>query len=288
MHTSRLEIVCAAMLAIGVVLLCGVAMGDANRPRVFITDSQSWEIAGSAGGANGAFASSMRGGARPQTAEIIKTFGERCEPVIVNNRQEKADYIVLLDHEGGKGYLRRRNKVAVFNKDGDAIVSRSTRSLGNSVQDACEAIVADWAGHGQSASAAAAAPAPPAQVIPDKRALLAPDKPRTEALTAPPPLAPAAKHDAEVTTKTAMTPTAQVEHTSAPSATDAGTVSITSNPDGAEIFIDSVGQGHAPTILHLPAGKHTVQLVAAGYKDWSSEIAVKSNSVVNVTADLQK
>jgi hypothetical protein len=51
----------------------------------------------------------MAGGARPQTAEIIKTFGERCPGVMVNNIQVKTDYIVLLDHEGGKGVLRHKN-----------------------------------------------------------------------------------------------------------------------------------------------------------------------------------
>jgi hypothetical protein len=30
---------------------------------------------------------------------------------------------VILDHEGGKGLVRHRNKVAVFNRDGDAIFS---------------------------------------------------------------------------------------------------------------------------------------------------------------------
>lgn len=126
--------------------------GEQSRPRVFITDSQSWEVVGSAAGSGGTFASRTQGGARPQTAEIIKTFGERCQQVIVNNKQEKADYVIVLDHEGGKGYLQRRNKVAVFNKDGDAIVSRSTRSLGNSVQDACGAIMADWTSHSTATS----------------------------------------------------------------------------------------------------------------------------------------
>jgi hypothetical protein len=74
----------------------------AEKPRVFITDSQSWETRGSAGGANGAFAAHSAGGARPQTAEIIKTFGEKCPTVMVNNIQAKANYIVVLDHEGGK------------------------------------------------------------------------------------------------------------------------------------------------------------------------------------------
>ena len=115
-----------------------------EKPRVFITDSQSWEISGASGGTSGGFGGSVKGGARPQTAEIIKTFGERCPQSIVNNKQDKADYIVLLDHEGGKGFARKDNKVAVFNKDGDSIVSHSTMSLGGAVKDACEAIMKDW------------------------------------------------------------------------------------------------------------------------------------------------
>lgn len=117
---------------------------QAAKARVFITDSKSWEIAGGGGGSSAGFGGATRGGARPQTAEIIKTFGERCPGVIVNNKQEKADYVVLLDHEGGKGLILHDNKVAVFNKDGDSIVSHSTRSLGNAVKDACEAITSDW------------------------------------------------------------------------------------------------------------------------------------------------
>jgi hypothetical protein len=126
--------------------------------RVFITDSESWSVAGSSGGTRGTYAGAMAGGARPQTAEIIKTFGERCPQVTVNNIQDKSDYIVVLDHEGGKGFLRHRNKVAVFTRiSGDSVVSKSTLSLGGSVQEACEAIVADWSSHGSAIRGAAAA-----------------------------------------------------------------------------------------------------------------------------------
>ncbi len=106
------------------------------RPRVFVTDSSSWEMAGSQGPRGGSFA----GGARPQRAEIIKTFGERCPEVAVTIKSELADFVVILDHEGGKEPARRKNKVVVFNKDGDSFFSKSTRSLGNSVKDACDAI----------------------------------------------------------------------------------------------------------------------------------------------------
>jgi hypothetical protein len=116
-----------------------------GKTRVFVTDSQSWETRGgsSAGGnKNGWGASSwMAGGARPQTAEIIKTLNQRCPELTVTNNLSKADFVMTLDHEGGKGLLAHRNKVAVFNRDGDDIFSDSTRELGNSVKDACAAML---------------------------------------------------------------------------------------------------------------------------------------------------
>ena len=139
----------------------------ADKPRVFITDSQSWQISGSGGGANGAWGAQTHGGARPQTAEIIKTFGQRCPQVMVNNKQDMADYIVLLDHEGGKGWLQHKDKVAVFQKvSGDVVVSHSTLSLGGSVQDACEGIAKDWSANSAQIRAAAKPPAPAPSVIP--------------------------------------------------------------------------------------------------------------------------
>ena len=55
--------------------------------RVFVTDSQSWEVHGGWGAANGS-GGSESGGARPQTAEIIKTFSERCPSIIVTNKSD--------------------------------------------------------------------------------------------------------------------------------------------------------------------------------------------------------
>ena len=128
--------------------------------RVFITDSQSWELGGGGGGSAGGFGQAGGGGARPQTAEIVKTFGERCPDVVSNNIKSKADYVVLLDHEGGKGWAFHRNKVAVFVRaTGDSIVSKSTYSLGASVQTACEAIRADWGKNSSSIHAAESAEA---------------------------------------------------------------------------------------------------------------------------------
>lgn len=112
-----------------------------RKPRVFIKDSQSWEVRGGTVGLDDGFGGEIMGGARPQTAEIIKTFNKRCPGVTVTMKESRADYVVVLEHEGGKDLVRRDNKFAVSNADGDIIRSGSTRSLGNAVKDACEAIM---------------------------------------------------------------------------------------------------------------------------------------------------
>src|SRR5450432_849287 len=93
----------SAVVTMILVLSCGLSLAqsagaqtvptspqpDAERARVFITDSESWEMSGASGGSSGGFAGETHGGARPQTAEIVKTFGERCPSVVTNNIQSK-------------------------------------------------------------------------------------------------------------------------------------------------------------------------------------------------------
>jgi hypothetical protein len=136
-------------------------LADADKPRIFVMESNSWQMSGSAGGSNGGFAASSSGGASPQTAEIIKTFAQRCPDVVSNNRVDRAEYVVTLEHEGGKGVLRKKDKVAVFvRQTGDSIFSESTLSVGGSVQDACGAILDHWAAHGKELSAMPPPPPP--------------------------------------------------------------------------------------------------------------------------------
>ena len=129
------------MVRLACLFLTGALLLAQDKPRIFVTDSESWEVsggfAGASSGRNGAVAGSSSGGARPQTVEIIKTFTERCPELTVTMDKTKAQYIVLLDHEGGKGVVRKDNKIAVFKSDGDLVYTGSTRSLGNAVKDAC-------------------------------------------------------------------------------------------------------------------------------------------------------
>lgn len=225
---------------------------DAEKARVFITDSQSWSIAGASGGGGGAYGGTMAGGARPQTAEIIKTFGERCPEVTINNIQMKTDYIVLLDHEGGKGVLRHKNKVAVFARvSGDSIVSKSTLSLGGSVQDACEAINKDWAVHGPAIRAAAIA-------------------------------------GAEVNKPPATLQPAVVTTTAIPAVPSTGKLSVGSVPDGADIEVDGSFVGNTPSDVQVTEGEHTVSVKKTGFKDWERKLRVSGGSSVHLNAELDK
>jgi ABC-type phosphate transport system substrate-binding protein len=121
-------------------LMLGLALSAAaqDKPRVFVTDSDSWQASGGFGGAGGTVGGGGSGGARPQTAEIMKTFGSKCPGVTVTINRDRADYIVILEHEGGKELFQKDNKLAVFDKEGDMILSNSTRKLGNAVKEACE------------------------------------------------------------------------------------------------------------------------------------------------------
>jgi hypothetical protein len=110
---------------------------------VYIEQSDSWAVTGGLGGSDDAFGGGTQGGARPQTAEIIKTFGKRCPSIVVTLKKDRADYVVLLQHEGGKDMVSRDNKYMVFDGEGYAIASGSTRTLGNAVKDACSAITKD-------------------------------------------------------------------------------------------------------------------------------------------------
>jgi hypothetical protein len=137
----RVTAIFAAFFAL--TLMVGVLAAETNPgtgKRVYINPSDSWQTTQSSSHFGRYGGGSGSGGAAPQTAEIIKTFGQRCPAVIVTSNKDRADFVVTLEHEGAKG-LGKDSKVAVFNKDGDVIYSGSTRSIGAAVKDACAAIM---------------------------------------------------------------------------------------------------------------------------------------------------
>jgi hypothetical protein len=58
----------------------------------------------------------------------------------------------------------------------------------------------------------------------------------------------------------------------------AGTVSIASDPAGAEIYVDGKFVGQTPSKILLESGSHRVELRAAGRNKWERELEVTTDS----------
>jgi PEGA domain len=236
--------------------------------RVFVTDSNSWSMSGGFGGSSGGFAGGVSGGARPQTAEVIKTFRNKCPGVVVTINRNEADFVVLFDHEGGKGWARKDNKIAIFYRNGDAIFSDSTRSLGNAVEGACKAILA----------APLAAAAPPPSAPPAANPMAHPVQPTM----AQPPAAPAAAAPAQPAAAAEPSPSVEEEEPSV--------VFVKSTPLGADIEVDGNFMGNTPSNLKLDPGEHKIAVSKDGYSSWERTMKVTAggNITLNPTLDKDK
>jgi hypothetical protein len=135
----RLTNLILAALLIG---MSGFAADEqAGKPKVYVATSEAWQMSGSGGAGPEGGGGGFGGGSRPQTVEVMKTFLERCPEVAITAKKELADYIVQFDREGGKGFFLKDSKIAVFRADGDLVATKSTRSLGNAVKEACAVIL---------------------------------------------------------------------------------------------------------------------------------------------------
>ncbi len=65
-------------------------------------------------------------------------------------------------------------------------------------------------------------------------------------------------------------------------------VALTSNPDGAQIYVNDSLIGIAPATLNLSPGKHIIRVSLSGYKDWVREVSAESGAKVVLTANLEK
>ena len=63
---------------------------------------------------------------------------------------------------------------------------------------------------------------------------------------------------------------------------------VTSNPDGAEIYLDQNFIGNAPATLRLAAGRHYIRLTLRGYRPWANEVTAQLGSEARLTATLVK
>jgi len=66
-----------------------------------------------------------------------------------------------------------------------------------------------------------------------------------------------------------------------------GSISVTSSPAGAQVYIDNVYRGVTPLTLDgIPTGTHQVRLALAGYNDYSTTVEVGAGSTSSASASL--
>jgi hypothetical protein len=118
-----------------------------NSIRVFVTDSESWDTRGGWGGNQEKSSSSSANETAKEQANIaseveklVTEVNRQCPQVVITSDVSRAAFAVTLAHEG-KNRMSERNKIVVFNHGGDDIYSAATRGLGDSLGDACHAIL---------------------------------------------------------------------------------------------------------------------------------------------------
>ncbi|MBM3239226.1 PEGA domain-containing protein [Candidatus Poribacteria bacterium] len=67
-----------------------------------------------------------------------------------------------------------------------------------------------------------------------------------------------------------------------------GNVVITSQPIGAEVYIDGKYKGRSACTIKLPVGAHAISLKMSGYLPWDAAVYVSSDKTVKVTPELFK
>lgn len=66
------------------------------------------------------------------------------------------------------------------------------------------------------------------------------------------------------------------------------TMKVTSEPQGAEVYIDGSLAGSTPSTLNISAGQHKIAMKQAGFQDWQREITVLPGSEITLHATLRK
>jgi hypothetical protein len=67
-----------------------------------------------------------------------------------------------------------------------------------------------------------------------------------------------------------------------------GTVSVSSTPQGARVYLDGVERGTTPvTITGVPAGIHLLRVTKSGYEDYSAGVFVRSGQTATVSITLR-
>lgn len=128
-----------------------------HKPRVFISDSESWAETGGFGSPPVGDSGSLYAGYNPEMVDVYQNFTSDCTAVTVVQDKKDADYAILFDKGSSKkgvkglGGLVKVNKFTVVSRTGETLISDESHSADTAVRMTCGAIA-------QKAAAGASAP----------------------------------------------------------------------------------------------------------------------------------
>jgi hypothetical protein len=118
-----------------------------SKPRVYITDTETWAEIGGFGNPNPSVGGNgYVPGYNPDMVSIYQDFTSDCAVVAVTQEKSKAEFAVLFDRGTSKkgftgfGGLVKVNKVTVVTRSGETLVSQALHSEDATVKLACDAI----------------------------------------------------------------------------------------------------------------------------------------------------
>ncbi len=117
-----------------------------RKPRVYVSDSASWEASGGFSNSSSVAKGALYGGYNPDMVDIYQDFTSDCSAITVTQEKAKADFAVLFDKGSSKkgwtglGGLVKVNKVTVLGRNGETVLSQSAHSSDAAVKMACEAV----------------------------------------------------------------------------------------------------------------------------------------------------
>jgi len=65
-------------------------------------------------------------------------------------------------------------------------------------------------------------------------------------------------------------------------------LAVTSDPNGAEIWVDDSFSGQTPAKLVIGLGKHSIRASLEGYQEWTREIEIGAGSEAALNISLTK
>lgn len=81
------------------------------------------------------------------------------------------------------------------------------------------------------------------------------------------------------------TSASEAEAASAETPEEPGTVLVTSDLSGAEVYVDDAFVGNTPATLKLSPGRHSIRVALAGQEDWIRQLSVLPGSELKVSAN---